>query len=157
MNNSRNAFTMIEIVFVIVILGILSAIAIPKLAATRDDAEVVKILSDVHAIRSAIMTERQSRLIRGETNFISSLDQGVVANTNNTTIFDGNGTYTLLSYPVYTSVRVSGIPNHGRWIKTGTNQYAANAGGNVVHFTYVPATGIFDCDHNTTSCQNFFK
>ena len=34
----RTAFTMIELVFVIVILGILAAIAIPKLAATRDDA-----------------------------------------------------------------------------------------------------------------------
>jgi len=35
----RSAFTMIEIMFVIVILGILSTIAIPKLMATRDDAK----------------------------------------------------------------------------------------------------------------------
>ena len=34
----RMAFTMIEVVFVIVILGILAVVAIPKLAATRDDA-----------------------------------------------------------------------------------------------------------------------
>jgi len=36
----RNAFTMIEIIFVIVILGILVAVAIPKLSATRDDAKI---------------------------------------------------------------------------------------------------------------------
>jgi len=36
--NMRKAFTMVEIIFVIVIIGILSAIAIPKLAANRDDA-----------------------------------------------------------------------------------------------------------------------
>jgi len=36
----KKAFTMIELVFVIVILGILASVAIPKLAATRDDAEV---------------------------------------------------------------------------------------------------------------------
>lgn len=40
MKTSKTAFTMIELIFVIVILGILAAVAIPKLAATRDDAIV---------------------------------------------------------------------------------------------------------------------
>lgn len=47
MQNSRNAFTMIELIFVIVILGILASVAIPKLAATRTDAEVSKIAQNV--------------------------------------------------------------------------------------------------------------
>ena len=38
---------MIELIFVIVILGILAAVAIPKLAATRSDAEGAKIASDL--------------------------------------------------------------------------------------------------------------
>lgn len=37
----KRAFTMIELIFVIVILGILVAVALPRLAATRDDAEIV--------------------------------------------------------------------------------------------------------------------
>ena len=47
----RSGFTMIELVFVIVILGILASVAIPKLAATRDDA---KIASKAQEIQTAI-------------------------------------------------------------------------------------------------------
>jgi general secretion pathway protein G len=47
----KKAFTMIELVFVIVILGILASFAIPKLAATRDDAEV---LTGVRAVNGLI-------------------------------------------------------------------------------------------------------
>jgi type II secretory pathway pseudopilin PulG len=38
---------MIELIFVIVIIGILAAVAIPKLAATRDDAQDAKARANV--------------------------------------------------------------------------------------------------------------
>lgn len=39
----KNAFTMIELIFVIVIIAILAVVAIPKLSATRDDAKVARM------------------------------------------------------------------------------------------------------------------
>jgi general secretion pathway protein G len=45
---------MIELVFVIVIIGILAAVAIPKLAATRQDAKAGTIKTDIGTAINAI-------------------------------------------------------------------------------------------------------
>jgi prepilin-type N-terminal cleavage/methylation domain-containing protein len=43
MNRARTAFTIVEVIFVIVILGILASVAIPKLAITKLDATAARI------------------------------------------------------------------------------------------------------------------
>ena len=64
----RRGFTILEVVFVIVVIGILAAIAIPRFAMTRNDAIITRAKTTVAAIRSAISTERQKRILRGEVN-----------------------------------------------------------------------------------------
>lgn len=61
MKKSRNAFTMMELIFVIVILGILAAVAIPKLAATRKDADNVKIAQNIMTGASEIASYAMSQ------------------------------------------------------------------------------------------------
>ena len=63
----KQAFTMIELIFVIVILGILAAIAIPKLVATRDDAITASLTTQIKAGTKELISYYVSR--GGEVNF----------------------------------------------------------------------------------------
>lgn len=52
----KKAFTMIELIFIIVIIGILASVAIPKLAANRDDAKASKELNNLAVYINDITT-----------------------------------------------------------------------------------------------------
>jgi len=45
--NFKKAFTMIELIFIIVIIGILSVVVIPKLVITRDDAKIASEMASL--------------------------------------------------------------------------------------------------------------
>ena len=50
----KKGFTMIELIFVIVILGILASVAIPRLAATREDAEISAAVANLRTLVSDV-------------------------------------------------------------------------------------------------------
>jgi len=128
------AFTIIELVFVIVILGILSTIAIPKFATTKKLADISKGRSDVATIRSGIITERQTRLIRGDYTFIANgTDEGQMDHGG---LFGG-----ILTYPITASTGDNG------WSATDDHNgtYFYKVAGSVNTFQYTPADGKFLC------------
>jgi len=134
--SNQKAFTLLELTFVIVIIGILSAIAIPKFAATRDDAVVTKAIATVSSVRNAVATERQQRVLRGEFGLITDLafvngqDKPIFDffDTNNTT---GNE---VLEYPLRSCKDANA---RGCWISNANNTYTYRmpASTNDVDFT----------------------
>ena len=70
----KRGFSMIELIFVIVILGILASVALPKLAATRDDASASGIKSDIGTITQAVPALYMSQKVASITQAVPSLN-----------------------------------------------------------------------------------
>ena len=60
------AFTMIELIFVMVIIGILASIAIPKLWVSRDDAYITKARTQVGSVRASISNAYSTNIMNGK-------------------------------------------------------------------------------------------
>ena len=53
LRSTRKGFTLIELLIVVVIIGILAAIAIPKFANTKDKAKIASMKTDLRNLMSA--------------------------------------------------------------------------------------------------------
>ncbi|HEY9189435.1 MAG TPA: prepilin-type N-terminal cleavage/methylation domain-containing protein [Sulfurovum sp.] len=144
---SKKAFTMIELIFVIVVIGILAAIAVPKLAATRDDATITKAIATIGSVRSALATERQKRILRGDFTAITSLNNGGTgAFTNFSDDSDGNAN-PVLEY----AVPACSNGQTGCWSVEGTTYTYHMPTSGTVEFTL--DSNRFDCDAEDSNCR----
>ena len=121
--HSESGFTLIELVIVIVILGILAAVAIPKYEDMREQARVATLKGQLGAIRSAIAIQYARNALNGSATF-PTLDGTIFA--------DGR----VPKEPVNNSQAVKttpGIDNAGGWqynsttgiVKANMNAYSS--------------------------------
>lgn len=71
--NKTAGFTLIEVMVVVVILGILAAIIVPKVMSRPEQARIVKVKQDLLAVQSAL------DLYKLDNGFYPTTDQGLQA------------------------------------------------------------------------------
>ena len=121
--DNQKAFSMIELIFVIIIIGILSAIALPKFGESAKLAHTAKASSELATVRAALSTERQKRILRGDTAEITSL--GDVFTTFSAAA--DSSTPEVLQYPV---TKCTDSVTTACWSASGTSYtyYFADSG-----------------------------
>jgi general secretion pathway protein G len=135
----KNSFTMIELIFVIVIISILVGVAIPRLFTGVSDAEIAKAKTDVATIRSAISTKYGKNVMEGH-DVCPNLED-ISKDPHNNYVFEG-----ILTYPVKKNIETV------KWDGNGTDYNVTLDGGNIViTFKYknTPADNCkFECQTN---------
>jgi len=123
----RKAFSMIELVFVIVVIGILAAIAVPRFSASRDDALLTRAKTTIANIRTALHSEQQARILKGDYTPIQNLGGGLrSADSPIFDYFDGNTSGNrILEYPIKSCPYKPYLRGTAEacWIRSQGNEY----------------------------------
>ena len=127
MLRNRKGFTLIELLIVVVIIGILAAIAIPKFAATKDKAKLASVKTDIRNSETA-----------EEAYFSDYATYGTVANLNVASNFNlSTGNAMVISF-VASGYTVTATNSS---ISTGTSSCAVQVGAGATSTT----DGVIHC------------
>ncbi|WP_024791464.1 MULTISPECIES: type II secretion system protein [unclassified Lebetimonas] len=137
----KKSFTLLELIFVIIVIGILAGVALPRLFTGVDDAVKAKVKTEVSTIRAAISSKYTKLILEGN-NTCPDLEKSTTDNT----LFEN-----ILTYPV------SKTDNMLKWDGNGTD-YNVTYQGKTIYFYYDKNTDNgckFECNSTASTSNDF--
>lgn len=131
MSKQQSGFTLIELIVVIVILGILSAIALPRFVNFGSDAKIAVVNGVAGALRSAVALTQSRYFATGDNTSTEALLQGQTT---------GNGVIVAAG----TGIPAGSANGIGRALDNNTAGFTTN---------YSSATAVTFAPTGTTNCQ----
>jgi prepilin-type N-terminal cleavage/methylation domain-containing protein len=151
----RRAFTLIELIFTIVIIGLLAAIAVPKFVNLTFHAKKTSLKSTVATVQSAIDEIHGKWIIDDNFKWEHSLtDEGYPEKLD-----DGAGTKKLFSYVLKSPIYSCSNKKSGCWIESSDKVYDYYFDPNTyLRLEYNNTSGLLECKNGggitQEECEN---
>lgn len=139
---NHKSFSLIELIFSIIIIGIIATVAIPKLLNTTDQTTILKAKNDLNIILNGLKTYKNSLTLQNLTNSLDSLED------NENYLFSN-----ILKQPFIASTNTV-----ASWSKRSNSiyQYWIDNSSNV-EFIYDKTELTFMCDKTDDICKEILK
>lgn len=150
----KKAFSLLEIIVVVLIVGLLGAFAINKFFYSIDKSNNFKIKSDVALINNAINKTYSNQVLLGNSTFtLDRLDDASI-NIAGESLFVGYNEYILLDVVILSSSEDK--KEIGKWIKNSQTTYKAYLSKDkVITFEFDNNKGTFACKKSDEVCKEF--
>lgn len=135
------SFSLIELIFAIIILAIIASIALPKLFDTTSKTSLIKIKTDLLLIQNALNEYKNKSILKGENISLDKLDNGKFLFIN------------ILPNKTFVNEKSS-----NSWEKLSDTEYYFwfNKNENLL-FTYNSSVLSFTCNKSDEKCQEVLK